>query len=347
MTKVLDHAQSITHHRDHALVDMAMVYSLLDMFGHGRRRFVLRLYRVAQIQGALQITLTVWTDGRAVNCEEIECNAAAAPQRMIQALTQEVVSAGTITDERLRTLHFTWLPVRRDKELLGCIELGMAKPLTQRQLNLIDGMRGLYANYLSLLRYSQIDTLTRLLNRKTFDESLQQMLAAVKAKSLNKPAAERRSETDEHAQWLAVMDIDHFKRVNDTFGHLFGDEVLILIANLMREVFRSKDRLFRFGGEEFVVLLRDTGEQNALKVFERFRRTVESHAFPQLSKVTISIGVTKVQVFDNPTTLLGRADEALYYSKHHGRNQVQFFDNLVAEMKITRSTVVHTEADLF
>lgn len=347
MTKVLNHVNAITHHREHALVDMAMVYSMLDMLGTARRHVVIRLYRVAYVEGQVQITLTAWADGGAVNCQEIECDVNVAPERMLQALRHGVVSSGVIADERGRKLHFTWLPVSRDKELLGCIELGMIRPLLARELILIDGMRGLYANYLSLLHYSEIDTLTRLLNRKTFDESLQKLLTATATKSLKHLSADRRSGVDEHANWLAVMDIDHFKRVNDTFGHLFGDEVLILVANIMRKVFRRKDKLFRFGGEEFVVLLRDTAELHALKALERFRQTVEGHAFPQLGHVTVSIGVTRVQAFDNPTTLLGRADEALYYAKRHGRNQMQFFDNLAAEGKITHTTVVHTEAELF
>ena len=71
--------------------------------------------------------------------------------------------------------------------------------------------------------------------------------------------------------WLAVVDIDHFKLVNDRFGHLYGDEVLILVANILRSSFRNQDRIFRFGGEEFVVLLRAATLENARQGFDRFR----------------------------------------------------------------------------
>ena len=347
MPNVLDYARSITHHRDHALVDKAMVYSLLDMFGRRRRRFLLRLYRIPKSHGQWQIFLTAWVDGRAVNCDEIECEREAVPPRMMEAMETGAVCAGTLADEQGKPLHFTWLPVRRDKEMLGCIEIGMERPLSQHQIALIDGMRGLYANYLSLLSYSQIDTLTKLFNRKTFDENLLQMLASVNAKTLAPDSTERRSEPQKHISWLAILDLDHFKRINDTFGHLFGDEVLIQVANLMRGIFRRKDKLFRFGGEEFVVLLRDTDERNAAKVFERFRLAVERNMFPQLSSVTVSIGVTRVNPGDNPTILLGRADDALYFAKHHGRNQVQFFDDLMARGKIHPPTVLHTDAEMF
>ncbi len=347
MTEVLRHAEAITHPRDHAMVDTAMVQSLLEILGRGRRHPVVRLYRVYFVDGQMQFTLTTWSEGRAVHCEEMECDAAAAPEPMRQALRDNAIGHAALAAGAAQPLHFTWLPVSRDKELLGCIEVGMAQPPTPAQLVLIDGMRGLYANYLSLLRYSQVDTLTGLLNRKTFDDSLQRLLTATAALPLRPPAAERRRAGGPPATWLAVMDIDHFKRVNDTFGHLFGDEVLILVANVMRKVFRRKDRLFRFGGEEFVVLLRDTTEENALRAFERFRRTVGGHEFPQLGRVTISVGFTRVQPADSPTTLIGRADDALYYAKEHGRDQVQLHDRLAASGRIAPATVVHTEVDLF
>ena len=207
-------------------------------------------------------------------------------------------------------------------------------------------MRGLYANYLSLLRYSERDTLTGLLNRKTFDESLQQVLTASAARRCEQPEADGAPRPA--AGQLAGGD---------------GHRPLQARQRQLRPPDRRRgadprrqpdaqgvppqDKLFRFGGEEFVVLLRDTAELHALKALERFRQTVEQHEFPQLGHVTVCIGVTRVQAFDNPTTLLGRADEALYYAKKHGRNQMQFFDSLAAEGKITHTPVMHTEAVLF
>jgi diguanylate cyclase (GGDEF)-like protein len=233
---------------------------------------------------------------------------------------------------------------------LGCIEIATSRALSQRQLALIEGMRGLYCNYLSLLHYSQVDTLTGLLNSKTFDDSLQKILGARECRLPSRPEGERRNgdshDGGDNGDWLAVLDIDHFKRINDHFGHLFGDEVLLLVAGLMRQIFRRRDKLFRFGGEEFIVLLRHTSERNALKVFERFLETVARHAFPQVGQVTVSIGLTRIQPHDNPTTLLGRADEALYYAKHHGRNQLRYYEALAAEGKVVAKTL-NTEAELF
>ncbi|MFA7270664.1 MAG: GGDEF domain-containing protein, partial [Sterolibacterium sp.] len=323
MTEVLQHAKAITQHRDHALVDTALVYSLIDQLGQGRKQYVIRLYRIETHDNKFHITLTAWNENKSVRFDEYECDPAAAPKQLIQALTLHVTTSAALSTSKRRKMHYCWLPVMHDKTLLACIEVGLSSPLNHRQMTLIDGMRGLYANYLSLLHYSEVDTLTRLLNRKTFDDSLHKLLAATNAKSLLKKDSERRIEkcVDAEGDWLAIIDIDHFKRINDRFGHLFGDEVLILIANIMRQTFRKRDKLFRFGGEEFVVLLRQTTQQNALGVFERFRERVAAHPFPQLGNVTISLGITHVYPFDNPPTLIGRADEALYHAKSHGRNQ--------------------------
>ena len=102
--------------------------------------------------------------------------------------------------------------------------------------------------------------------------------------------SDKRNVQDNSTHWLAVSDIDFFKRVNDDFGHLYGDEVLLLMANIMRETFRGTDILFRFGGEEFVIVLRSTNQQGAHQALERFRITVEEYDFPQVGNVTISIG---------------------------------------------------------
>lgn len=126
--------------------------------------------------------------------------------------------------------------------------------------------------------------------------------------------------------WLGVIDIDHFKRVNDGFGHLIGDEVLLLVARIMRSSFRHDDRLYRFGGEEFVVLLRAQSEDAALSVFERFRCNVQAYQFPQVGTITISLGCTRVRDNDTPAAAFERADKVVYMAKDQGRNQVRCYE---------------------
>jgi diguanylate cyclase (GGDEF)-like protein len=139
---------------------------------------------------------------------------------------------------------------------------------------------------------------------------------------------------------MGVIDIDHFKRVNDTYGHLIGDEVLLLLARLMRASFRFDDRLYRFGGEEFVVLMRCTDAAAASLAFERLRSHVERHMFPQVGRITVSIGFTELKPGDTPSGAFERADKAVYFAKGQGRNQVRHHADLVAAGHLEDDTKV-------
>ncbi|GEM_PF-4359664 len=156
--------------------------------------------------------------------------------------------------------------VRNDRhEPLGFLVLERPAPFTADEIGIVQGFASLLRNCLALLEYSETDTLTRLLNRKTFDEYLMRILANIPLQddaaggALHLPQR-RHGNPAARDHWLGVMDIDRFKLINDRFGHLIGDEVLILLANLMRESFRVQDKLFRFGGEEFVALLRPAAD---------------------------------------------------------------------------------------
>jgi diguanylate cyclase (GGDEF)-like protein len=136
---------------------------------------------------------------------------------------------------------------------------------------------------------------------------------------------------------MGEIDIDHFKEVNDRFGHLHGDEVLVILARILQSSFRKTDLIYRFGGEEFVVIVYVDDRGDAEMTFERLRRSIENHVFPQVGKVTVSIGITEIKDTSIPVELLGRADQALYYAKTHGRNQVAFYEALVAAGQIPAS----------
>jgi diguanylate cyclase (GGDEF)-like protein len=145
---------------------------------------------------------------------------------------------------------------------------------------------------------------------------------------------------------VAVLDVDHFKRINDTFGHLFGDEVLLLVSRLMREAFRDEDLLFRYGGEEFVAVLAAQGRDGAAAALDRFRERVAAHRFPQLSQVTLSIGFTAMRARELPAAAIARADQALYCAKEEGRNRVCDYDALLAAGRVRAAAAGHV-AELF
>ncbi|HRD50174.1 MAG: GGDEF domain-containing protein [Candidatus Competibacter sp.] len=204
---------------------------------------------------------------------------------------------------------------------------------------LISGFLRIYQNYLALIDENAHDKLTGLLNRKTFDDRFIGILLSSRhtgsAKEQLRRLERRRDNSGILSHWLAVLDIDHFKRINDTFGHLYGDEVLLLLANLMRRSFRRSDLLFRYGGEEFVVILKSVELSNARNVLDRFRQVVELYNFPQVGQVTISIGFTEIRDLEVPTMIIERADRALYYVKENGRNQIRSYEQLVVGGALT------------
>jgi diguanylate cyclase (GGDEF)-like protein len=197
------------------------------------------------------------------------------------------------------------------------------------------GFSQIYRNFLSLISDGERDALTGLLNRKTLETSLRRILETT-ARNRNVAAdaarGERRSGAGDY--WLGVIDIDHFKRINDGFGHLYGDEVLLLMSQIMQRSFRSEDLLFRYGGEEFVVVLAPASEDQARLIFERFRQNMAAHLFPQVGTVTVSTGVVRFGSHELPSTAVGHADQALYYAKDHGRNRVCFYEELVEAGKL-------------
>jgi diguanylate cyclase (GGDEF)-like protein len=157
----------------------------------------------------------------------------------------------------------------------------------------------------ALHRQAMTDGLTGLPNRRAFTEALA---------SSSRPVS------------LALVDVDHFKRINDTAGHAAGDETLRALGELLARRVRGDDLAARIGGEEFVVLLPNTGRTEALAVAERLRASVEALDLTQFAngvRITVSAGVAGTNQAMTPDALLSAADEALYAAKRGGRNQVR------------------------
>ena len=211
------------------------------------------------------------------------------------------------------------LALTGEREAYGVLELWLDEPPSPERCAMVEGVLTVLRNLNALLDYGERDTLTGLLNRKSFDETFLRTAMPLAAQSRE---PERRLPPQVMPAWFGVTDIDHFKRVNDSFGHLIGDEVLVLVARLMNQNFRAHDRLYRFGGEEFVVLLRCPDETAANNAFERLRRRTEGYAFPQVGTVTVSVGFTEVRAGDTPADAFARADRAVYRAKADGRNRV-------------------------
>ena len=126
---------------------------------------------------------------------------------------------------------------------------------------------------------------------------------------------------------IMMLDIDHFKKVNDTYGHLVGDFILKEVANILKSTIRHSDACGRFGGEEFIIILPNTKLIGAMKLAERIRKNIQNHEFIFNNTkifVTISIGITSASKTDSIFSLIERADEALYEAKNKGRNRVEY-----------------------
>ena len=163
-------------------------------------------------------------------------------------------------------------------------------------------------------RESMLDPLTKIFNRKSFDEGL--VNAITEARDTGEPLA------------LMLVDIDHFKRFNDTYGHQTGDQVLRLVAMTLKSNIKGKDLAARYGGEEFVAILPSTDLEGAVTVADNIRKAIQAKELlkrstnEKLGRITASFGVALFAPEDTVSTLIERADRCLYAAKHAGRNRV-------------------------
>jgi diguanylate cyclase (GGDEF)-like protein len=217
--------------------------------------------------------------------------------------------------------HALLVPVQRSGQLMGAMELYLTgwRELTEDQADLLNGVASQAA---IAIRHAQLyqaqeenaltDELTKLPNRRALAQRFLQEM--------------QRARRHRKAIAFMMIDLDHFKQVNDTYGHLNGDAVLAELAQIISTGARESDVCARYGGEEFAMILHETTEAGARTLADRIRAKVSAATFPGGLKLTISIGVAAT---DEPalfTSLIDRADQALYAAKQGGRNQVRVSD---------------------
>ena len=167
--------------------------------------------------------------------------------------------------------------------------------------------RGIHGRHTELTRQATRDALTGAGNRGLFDENFQHLYTQYRR--------------DKTPCSLIMIDIDHFKDINDTYGHARGDQVLKKLIHLLDERLRKSDVLYRLGGEEFAILLPETHIDAAFRVAENLRKRIARSALLAEQATTISLGVAELMPEDDTQTWFQRADHALYEAKHQGRNQ--------------------------
>ncbi|AOT09678.1 hypothetical protein S4054249_18450 [Pseudoalteromonas luteoviolacea] len=234
----------------------------------------------------------------------------------------------------LRGENHVCIVLRNNKAVMGLLWIGEKLPIARSFL--IAHLINVFYHQLNTLALSRIDPLTQLLNRQTFDDKVIEI-------TTGEGFVIEREQQGVRKWYLALFDIDHFKVVNDNFGHVIGDEVLLLVAQQLKDNFRAEDFVFRYGGEEFAVLFQAHDRDEAKLLLNRVRLVIAQFKFPQVQRLTISIGYTILEEIAQVSELVHEADLALYYAKKHGRNQVIDFE----ELGIAGQAKAETDIELF
>jgi len=160
----------------------------------------------------------------------------------------------------------------------------------------------------TLQESAELDPLTKIYNRVKLNEMFQSIFFNANKYNLKLS--------------IILFDIDHFKSINDTYGHNVGDKVLVELSRLSKSLLRSHDIIARWGGEEFMIVLNETSQEEAKVLGDRLRLSIDKYHFEVVEHVTCSFGVTEFSAGDTPAQFLERVDEALYEAKENGRNRV-------------------------
>jgi len=203
--------------------------------------------------------------------------------------------------------------------------------------DLLIGLMQIFTDIFRSIHEKGYDPLTRILNRQAFDQ------VATDLSYTEIPS----TGTDRSFKAIAILDIDKFKLINDNYGHAIGDETLVLFAQTIRSVLRQDDLFFRYGGEEFVVLIKQAHAEQALPALERCREAVEARRFPQVGQVTVSIGYAELTPKSQLASVLSKADKALYHIKNNGRNQVKSYEHLLKEGLLEEVKDIEGSADFW
>ena len=210
----------------------------------------------------------------------------------------------------------SYIPVYHLDDVTGVLIIETEHALKEQTCMMALHILNIYANQLWLLHKSRLDPLTGLLNRQTFDKKVMEIVSGDGFLVPREGACKNRG------WFLAIVDIDLFKNVNDNFGHVVGDKVISQVAKLLRKSFRVEDYVFRYGGEEFAILFQASTQADAYNALDRLRANVAKYPFAQVEQLTISIGFLELQNIDTVSSLVNQADLALYHSKKTGRNKV-------------------------
>ena len=223
-----------------------------------------------------------------------------------------------------------------------CVEAA-PNAVTQSDSHQIIGMLRVFQNFRELLTESQTDELTGLPNRKSFNGFVSKINDALMPTPEVHGDERRHSANQAETFWLALVDLDNFKQINDTFGHLMGDEVLVRAAQVMQGRLREFDMVFRYGGEEFAILAPAENKEDITALLERVREAIQALNLSTVGNITASFGVVEMRRDTFHITSIENADKALYHSKENGKNQITF----ASDIELASNDATDDDIELF
>lgn len=346
--KFIDSLAEITRYRDREVIERSLLKTLLEF----EKESSFRLYQVLDCEPELKLGLLAYaSNDNIITAENIKHYE--LPTYFEQAL-KDVVLTGKIVsielENNLKEIQIIYPACDANDEIFAIL-IQTAKRSDYEMQRFVHSFLRIYSNYLEMIEITKRDKLTGLLNRETLESEITRILI-----SNHMPCS-----SDDHyhntfcngvrhkgslKNWLCVLDIDHFKRVNDQYGHIYGDEILILVARLLEKSVRELDKIFRFGGEEFIIIVKSYDAIEALQTLERIRHVVETHKYAKISSLTVSVGATEITNQTDPRSVIDAADSALYYAKKNGRNQSHLYEDLVEQNKIIAPSNNFTDSEI-
>ena len=219
-----------------------------------------------------------------------------------------------LLEGKVQSLAFETLHQRKDGSVYN-VDMQLQCTLTDTKKLCIAVGRDItdrVRSHQKLMELATIDSLTHTYNRYQINAEIESEI--IRVQRTNKSFS------------LMMLDLDYFKQVNDTFGHDVGDTVLVEFTTLLKKSLRKNDKIGRWGGEEFVVLLMETSQKDALSISQKLCQEIDRYKFKSIGHLTCSIGVSLFRKDDTKFTLLKRIDRALYMSKDAGRNRVSILE---------------------
>jgi len=351
MPTLIEHLIKLTDHRDRNLLELTLSKALINLLPI-ERVVMAKVLSEDGVRRWLEIaSLDARGGGKVVDPLRVDFQALRVLEdnkdrlHCLQSRSQVEVAWAGEDGPRI-----TYLPLfndaRNDDE--GVVEVHSGSPLTHEQVLTIGAMLHVFRNMYNLLAYSDRDALTGLLNRKSLDDTFYSAVLeeleegdAARSQALAapvEPGKERRHRVPPN-YWLGTVRVDNFDAISDKYGHLLGEEVLLLVARIMSNTFRTYDRIYHFTADQFAVLMHCPDEALVLAAFERFRGNMEKFNFPQVGRVTASAGFTRISADDSPESALMRVNRVVsHVQTHQGHNKVFSYGELVRKGVFDTST---------